>query len=391
MSTESSRSSKGVIGRAASLLKRNQRPLEGNWRTIVGYHVGDIMSDEPILVDTGSAIAGNVAAPELVVQGLIYGFAAAKELGVEAGGQIWGDVYCTDLLVANGGKVHGWISTLDHGTVDMLRGGDLSASDLRGVAGTTDLPLELGVTAERMAAEDEEVLRWVAIWRQLQAEAAVAIMARRELESRFDVRVAELASEAVAEATVLRQELQAAQSQVAAQPARVEAGERPAPVLGDSEKLHKLQLALKRSMQRSVQLETAVEYWRALAQEKGRSGQPNAINAGQREQQPELPESPMASEVGVGVQHDQPETALWGRLSQSVANAQLAHCQALLQAQGERVAELQAALAERDVALDQARAEVAEQVQRLDRFGKLAASRIAKLEAAVKSTGRAGG
>jgi len=147
------------------------------------------------------------------------------------------------------------------------------------------------------------------------------------------------------------------------------------------DRLRRLQIALKRSLRRNTQLEAAVEYWRTVAGDKDGS------IAAEPEADAESPPIKGASSVE-GSETTKPDASLWGRVSESVANAQLAYSQTLLQAQSERVSELQAALAEREVALDHCQAELGEQRERMARLRKAAAERIGSLEAELERGGK---
>lgn len=174
---------------ANSILRR-----ENEWLEIKGYKLGDIQTELDVYITKKAAVAGNVLAPRVIVAGIIYGFVVSREVIVESMGQIWGDVHSVALKVATGGKLHGWMSTLDEGTVDLLRSGELSTLDLEVLSQRT-MPQEIldilpgDVTSPPDTREAEPRLL---IWRQLRAEAAMALLARSEIESTFERRLNEL-------------------------------------------------------------------------------------------------------------------------------------------------------------------------------------------------------
>ena len=181
---------KGVLSRTGALLRRRPEVL-----VINDYHIGDIDSEKTVYVATGAAIAGNVTAPRVEVAGLVFGFVACDNLTVDDEGQIWGDTYTASLQLKQGGKINGWVCTLDQGTVELLRAGELALKDLPvGKPGMVPLALrsflkDLEIEAEQIEASD--AAGRVLVWRQLQSEAATALLARIELENSFERRIDE--------------------------------------------------------------------------------------------------------------------------------------------------------------------------------------------------------
>ncbi|MCA9957313.1 MAG: hypothetical protein KC434_21440, partial [Anaerolineales bacterium] len=53
------------------------------WLEIAGYHVEDIHTDQPVAIQEGATLVGNVFAPRLVVAGLLTGSAVCRDLRVE--------------------------------------------------------------------------------------------------------------------------------------------------------------------------------------------------------------------------------------------------------------------------------------------------------------------
>lgn len=178
---------------------------------IDGYHIGGIRSESPIAVLAGATLAGDVLAPEVEVWGLIYGYVACRRLRVAPGGQIWGDVYANSFELAPTGKINGWVSTLDAGTVDLLRAGEVGKGDLPpqdDMAVPSELLQQIQESGADVEADQRLSQRRSGIWRQLRSEAALALMARYEIESTFQQRQDEALAELTAENIELREALE---------------------------------------------------------------------------------------------------------------------------------------------------------------------------------------
>ena len=115
----------GKSKRSISGLFRRKRGLE-----ITGYHVGDIRTDQTVIVTESGAVAGNIYAPEVTVAGLLKGLIAAKTTEIVASGQVWGDVYATTLAIVPGGKLHGWFSTINEEGYQLLSSGSASLKEV---------------------------------------------------------------------------------------------------------------------------------------------------------------------------------------------------------------------------------------------------------------------
>ncbi len=184
---------------ASTFLKRGR-----DWLEISVYSVGDIQTEKNIFVSNKGCVVGQVSAPRIVISGIVFGNVTGLEVIVETGGQIWGDVLAASMELGPGGKLHGWFSALDEGTIDLLRAGDLDRGDLLDpglgtmradiLARFPEADLVPGVQSE---AKEEKL----AIWGQLRAEAALATVARAEIEAAFERRVNEAILEFESEAT----------------------------------------------------------------------------------------------------------------------------------------------------------------------------------------------
>ena len=170
------------------------------WLEIVGYHVEDIQAEQPVAIQEGATLVGNVFAPRLVVAGLLTGSAVCRDVRVEKNGQILGDVFTVELAIVAGGNVHGWISSVDEDDyLKLFQNGRLPAdSEFPRLENSGDLAE--GHLLNRNDAQTEAL-------HHLQAEAAIALAARAELEQDFQRRLTELAGESTNTIANLKQEL----------------------------------------------------------------------------------------------------------------------------------------------------------------------------------------
>ncbi|WP_420627751.1 polymer-forming cytoskeletal protein [Candidatus Leptofilum sp.] len=170
------------------------------WLEIVGYHVEDIHTDQPVAIQEGATLVGNVFAPRLMVAGLLTGSAVCHDIRVEKSGQILGDVFTVELMVLSGGNIHGWISSVDEADYATLaENGHLpDDSNLTRNENAPDLPE--GQLLNRNEAQIEAL-------HHLQAQAAMSLAARAELEQDFQRRLTELAGESTSTIANLKQEL----------------------------------------------------------------------------------------------------------------------------------------------------------------------------------------
>lgn len=162
------------------------RGKKENTHVLSGYMVENVRSNRPILIDKRSVIVGDIYAPQVVVEGMVYGYVVSTGVTVEKNGQIWGDICASVVDLRPGSKVHGWISSMDEGTVDLLRLNHLSVADIPSsgeYAASADTIEVLERLIPDMEAEKDIAARRMEIWRRLQEEAANAITARIELES----------------------------------------------------------------------------------------------------------------------------------------------------------------------------------------------------------------
>ncbi|MEM7111814.1 MAG: polymer-forming cytoskeletal protein [Chloroflexota bacterium] len=176
------------------------------WLVISGFHAGDIHSEQPVLIQPEATVVGNVFAPRITIGGLLNGSLIAQKTTVEAKGQIWGDVYTISLEVNAGGKIQGWITTLDDDTYPQLQANGTIPNNQSLVmpTGNGDNMLDLNV---RPPSSNQ-----IFALRYLQSEAATALAARAELEQAFEKRLTEVAGETSAKVQSLHENLDAARA-----------------------------------------------------------------------------------------------------------------------------------------------------------------------------------
>jgi chromosome segregation ATPase len=189
---------------------RSSRPLLAlfrrgeQWREIpAGIHFGDVRSDIPIAILPEARVMGNVFAPKILVEGMLYGSAVALEITIEAQGQIWGDAYSSRLQVEPGGRLQGWVTNLDKTVYESIQVEGLIPDELQDhTIELSELPGEAVESGLSVRGEPQ-----LSVLRHLQMESAAALAARDELEREFEKRLNETAGEATARAASLHEEL----------------------------------------------------------------------------------------------------------------------------------------------------------------------------------------
>lgn len=170
------------------------------WLEIVGYHVEDIQTDQPVAIQEGATLVGNVFAPRLVVGGLLTGSAVCRDIRVEKKGQVLGDVFTVALTIIPGGNINGWISSVDEDDYAALAEDGRLPEDTEFSKQENGGDYPEGQLLNRNEAQIEAL-------HHLQAQAAVALAARAELEQDFQRRLTELAGESTNTIANLKQEL----------------------------------------------------------------------------------------------------------------------------------------------------------------------------------------
>jgi len=181
------RGQSGITKHPGGLLNSNDEHIEVNY-----YHTGDINVHIPVYLSPSASVVGNITAPVVVLAGKMFGVIAADTVAVETGGQLWGDIYTSEYHLQPGAKCYGWIISLDRGTVELLRSGDLSLDDVT-AAGVRPIPADFAkehaISKNQLPMNPEQYLF---VYRHLQTELAAARMARIEIELAFEDRLAEV-------------------------------------------------------------------------------------------------------------------------------------------------------------------------------------------------------
>lgn len=186
-----------------SFLRRGQP-----WIEVSGYTVGDIRETQPVAVAANATVVGNVFAPQIVVAGLLSGTAVSQEVTIQETGQIWGDIYAVRFHVEPGGLIRGWVNTLAEAECQALLNGRQSPQDLASENGNK---IPDGLQPEHFRLRDSSNLDAL---HRLQAETAVALAARTELEETFDQRLTEIAGEATNQLTIAREDLKTTRAEL---------------------------------------------------------------------------------------------------------------------------------------------------------------------------------
>jgi len=180
----------GIVKRAGGLLSRDAQQDEPR-HVINYYHTGDVNVQIPVYLAPSASVVGNITSPKVVVAGKLFGVISADTVVIEKGGHIWGDIYTSEVYIDPGGKNFGWIISLDTGTIELLRSGDLSRNDL---PGTGERPMSADFRKEHAIDQSQLPVKpdqQKIIFQHFQAELAAAQMARIEIELSFEERLAE--------------------------------------------------------------------------------------------------------------------------------------------------------------------------------------------------------
>lgn len=176
---DNDQSRKASSGKRKSLFRRDRQ--EEN--EINDFRVGDIATQEPIIIGKKAAIAGNVSAPLIRIMGVVFGSVTGTTVQISVNGQVWGDVFASELMIEVGGKVHGWLSTFDVGTLELIQSGELSANDVLAInlAAQTDDLSELRKIAG-LSSKYEKITSDTDLFQKIQVESGADAISRKELE-----------------------------------------------------------------------------------------------------------------------------------------------------------------------------------------------------------------
>ncbi|GMQ78445.1 MAG: hypothetical protein BMS9Abin02_0957 [Anaerolineae bacterium] len=150
------------------------------------FIIGDLNSKDEVILGPNGAIAGNVSARSIRIKGTIFGSVTAPEIIIDQSGQVWGDIFASALMITVNAKVHGWISTFDVGTLELIQSGTLSASDVMSIhlSAQSDELVKLRQSADK-EGKIGNLANQPELYRKLQVEGGSAIIARLELERAF--------------------------------------------------------------------------------------------------------------------------------------------------------------------------------------------------------------
>ena len=150
------------------------------------FRIGDLDSKDEVILGPKGAIAGNVSARSIRIKGTIFGSVTAPEIIIDQSGQVWGDVFASALMITVNAKVHGWISTFEVGTLELIQSGALSASDVMSIhlSAQSDELVKLRHSADK-EGKIGNLTNQPELYRKFQVEGGSAIIARLELERSY--------------------------------------------------------------------------------------------------------------------------------------------------------------------------------------------------------------
>ncbi|HRQ39861.1 MAG TPA: polymer-forming cytoskeletal protein [Chloroflexota bacterium] len=208
--TAQSQTKNGSNGRKPGFISRFRREKE-EWLDVTGYLVEGLTTDKPVIIHTDGTVVGHIVAPKVIVKGTITGSAYCHSLEVAATGHILGDVYAVSFTVQPGGKVQGWMSSIDEADLARYRATGTLIDEPRLVSQTDRLPEKLDTGFLTHNESEMESLHL------LQLELAAALASRYEMEQDFEKRLTEMAGEAYGKINSLTEQLTAVRSELTGQ------------------------------------------------------------------------------------------------------------------------------------------------------------------------------
>lgn len=205
--SESTRVDNGRQGGFLRLFRREREEV----LTITGYLVDGLSSDKPVIVQTGATILGHIIAPKITVDGTISGSVYGREVEIGSSGQIWGDVFAVMLQIHAGGKVQGWVSSIEEEDLQRFYASGSLIDETHLISQIETLSPRLDTTFLTRNESQMETLHL------LQAELATTLAARYEMEQDFEKRLAEMAGEAYNKINTLTEQLTAVRGELAGQ------------------------------------------------------------------------------------------------------------------------------------------------------------------------------
>lgn len=200
----------GTNGRKPGFISRFRREKE-EWLDVTGYLVEGLTTDKPVIIHAEATVVGHIVAPKVIVKGTITGSAYCHTLEVAEKGHILGDVYAVSLTVHPGGKVQGWMSSIDEADLARYRATGALIDESRLTAQTDKLADKLDTGFLTHNESEMEALHL------LQVELAAALASRYEMEQDFEKRLTEMAGEAYGKINSLTEQLTAVRSELTGQ------------------------------------------------------------------------------------------------------------------------------------------------------------------------------
>jgi chromosome segregation ATPase len=151
-----------------------------------------VTAERAVRLVAGAALAGQINAPDVRIDGLLFGSVVARMLVVGPAGRIWGDVHAVTVSVEPGGYVNGWLHSLTEDGFERTRAHALDGEDATD-HGDRGLPEQLPAELRDAWAAQKPEAGHDLLLRSMLSELKLAHQAREELERSFDERVAEVA------------------------------------------------------------------------------------------------------------------------------------------------------------------------------------------------------
>ncbi len=197
-------------GRKPGFLARFRREREESLN-ITGYLVDGLTTDKTVVVKAGATILGHIVAPKVIVEGTVSGSAYGRDIEIVSGGHIWGDVFAIMLRIHPGGKVQGWVSSIDEDDLARFLSSGSLIDEARLSSQAESLNEKLDASFLTRSESEMESLHL------LQGELATALAARYEMEQDFEKRLAEMAGEAYSKINSLTEQLTAVRGELSGQ------------------------------------------------------------------------------------------------------------------------------------------------------------------------------
>ena len=329
--------------------------LFGPRREIDNYWDGNVEETRPVYIGATGAVTGDVVAPFLSVDGLLCGVVLAREVVVRPGGQVWGDVHAATLRVSPGGRCYGTVIILDG---DQFQKAAAAHAATGAMPEPPDDPSPLvGAWVNAQEAGPQ------AIWQVVRREVASAVRARQELERAFDRRLKEAAGD-------IGQDLRRSREELEEREAALARSERELADIRQRLRAGRDELARCEAARREVEdrLAALTEAWK----------QTKRRDPGTGESRERIEFAPSPEDAGMPARAGAPRDA---RIKELEAEA--VWYQQQLDAQGQRLAEARAALAEEAAGRQKAARLAQTREEQLGQLYRRARARVEALEAAL--------